>query len=64
MLVSGRTVSDMAEAEDIKQDTIRTYLKNVFRKTGTKSQADLVRAMLTSSVRLRRPVKTRKRLGT
>jgi DNA-binding CsgD family transcriptional regulator len=59
MLLAGRAVPDIAAAENIKQDTVRTYLKNVFRKTNTKSQADLVRAMLTSSVRLRTPVKTR-----
>jgi DNA-binding CsgD family transcriptional regulator len=62
MLVTGKTVPEMALREKIKQDTTRTYLKNVFRKTNTKSQADLVRAMLTNSVRLRRsesPIKRR-----
>ena len=61
MLVAGGTVPEMAVREKIKQDTARTYLKNVFRKTNTKSQADLVRAMLTSSVRLRRACAPTKR---
>jgi DNA-binding CsgD family transcriptional regulator/PAS domain-containing protein len=55
MLVGGGAVAEMAAKEKIKQDTVRTYLKNIFRKTKTKSQADLVRAMLGNSVRLRSP---------
>jgi DNA-binding CsgD family transcriptional regulator len=62
MLVAGRAVAEMAAKEKLKQDTIRTYLKNLFRKTKTKSQADLVRAMLTNSVRLRRSESTPKGL--
>lgn len=57
MLVTGRSVMEMAEKEAIKQDTARTYLKNVFRKTGAKNQADLVRLMLANPIRLRRPGK-------
>ncbi len=53
MLVAGRSVAEMAEREAIKRDSVRTYLKNIFRKTSTKSQADLVRLMMTSPVRLR-----------
>lgn len=55
MLVAGSDVAAIAARECIKQDTVRTYLKNVFRKTETKSQADLVRAMLSLSVRLLKP---------
>ena len=54
MLVTGKSVVEMAAREAIKQDTARTYLKNVFRKTGTKNQADLVRLMMTNPIRLRR----------
>lgn len=54
-LVAGSDVAEIAAQELIKQNTVRTYLKNVFRKTGTKSQADVVRAMLAVSVRLIRP---------
>jgi DNA-binding CsgD family transcriptional regulator len=62
MLVAGGTVPEMAAREKLKQDTVRTYLKNAFRKTNTKSQADLVRTMLANSVRLKgigRPVSRR-----
>ena len=62
MLVAGGSVVEMAAKENIKQDTVRTYLKNVFRKTNTKSQADLVRAMLTNSVRLRKMERQPKRM--
>lgn len=62
MLVGGEAVCDMAAKENIKQDTVRTYLKNVFKKTKTKGQADLVRAMLENSVRLRAPARSLKHL--
>ncbi len=55
MLVAGRSVAEIAGREALKQDTVRTYLKNIFRKTSTKSQTDLVRLMMTSPVRLRLP---------
>jgi DNA-binding CsgD family transcriptional regulator/PAS domain-containing protein len=53
-LLAGGTVAEMAAKESVKPDTLRTYLKNIFRKTRTRSQADLVRAMLAVSVRLTR----------
>jgi DNA-binding NarL/FixJ family response regulator len=53
LLTQGSSVPAMAAQVGIKEDTVRTYLKNIFRKTKTKSQADLVRFMLSNSVRLR-----------
>lgn len=61
MLVAGNTVPEMAARQKLKQDTVRTYLKNAFRKTGAKSQADLVRTMLTSSVRIKRTARARRK---
>lgn len=53
MLVAGRSVADVASEEEIKQDTVRTYLKSIFRKTNSRSQTDLVRLMMSNPVRLR-----------
>ena len=53
LLVAGRSVAELALHENLKEDTVRTYLKSVFRKTNTKSQSDLVRLMLANPVRLR-----------
>lgn len=53
MLVAGRSVAEVAAQEEIKQDTVRTYLKSIFRKTGSRSQTDLVRLMMSNPVRLR-----------
>lgn len=42
-LSAGARVADMAERFGVTEATIRTQLKAVFAKTGTRSQADLVR---------------------
>lgn len=44
-LVAGLTVTDAAAEMRIKPDTARTYLKQVFAKTGTHRQSSLVRIM-------------------
>jgi DNA-binding CsgD family transcriptional regulator/PAS domain-containing protein len=48
LLTNGRTLQEAAEAMRIKDQTARTYLKQIFLKTDTKRQADLVRLMLSS----------------
>lgn len=53
MLAAGHGVAEIAQRSAVKEDTVRTYLKSVFRKTGTKNQADLIRLMMSSSVCLR-----------
>jgi DNA-binding CsgD family transcriptional regulator len=50
-LTSGVSLAEAATVLKIKEQTARTYLKQVFLKTDTKRQADLVRLMLTSIVR-------------
>lgn len=53
MLAAGNGVPEIAQGAAIKEDTVRTYLKNVFRKTGARSQADLIRLMMSKSVCVR-----------
>lgn len=50
MLAGGHGVAEIAQQSAVKEDTVRTYLKNVFRKTRTKNQADLIRLMMSNSV--------------
>ena len=47
-LVSGRTIAEAAIAMRIKEQTARAYLKQVFSKTETKRQAELVRLMMSN----------------
>ncbi|HEU4960635.1 MAG TPA: hypothetical protein VFT56_09515 [Sphingomonas sp.] len=51
-LVRGRTLAEAAEAMRLKEQTARTYLKQVFQKTGLRRQADLVGAMLRAALPL------------
>jgi len=51
-LVTGLTLRDAAAAMKIRDATARSYLKQIFSKTSTNRQADLVRLMLTSLQRL------------
>lgn len=46
LLMRGRTIQEAADAMRLKEQTARTYLKQVFQKTGTNRQVDLVRLML------------------
>lgn len=50
-LVAGSTLTEAAAAQRIRLDTARSYLKQVFAKTGTHRQAELVRVMLSSVLR-------------
>jgi DNA-binding CsgD family transcriptional regulator len=50
-LVSGMRITEAAEAMRVQPDTARAYLKQVFSKTGTNRQVDLVRVMLASMLR-------------
>lgn len=51
-LVQGRTVAEAADAMRLKEQTARTYLKQVFQKTGIRRQTDLVSTMLKAALPL------------
>jgi DNA-binding CsgD family transcriptional regulator len=54
-LVEGRSLEEIAAERRVKPDTARTQLKQVFAKTRTRRQAELVRLVLTGIVPLSRP---------
>jgi DNA-binding CsgD family transcriptional regulator len=45
LLMTGRTVKDIAAEMAITEGTVRQYLKRIFRQTGTKRQLDLIRVV-------------------
>ncbi len=45
LLARGRTVEEVAELLSVQPNTIRVQLREVFAKTGTTRQADLVRLL-------------------
>lgn len=51
-IVAGLSLNDAAVRMRVSQQTARTYLKQAFWKTGTHRQADLVRRVLNSVVRI------------
>lgn len=52
-LVAGRSLSVAAQAMKVKEPTARTYLKNIFIKTSTNRQAELVALLLGSLVHVK-----------
>lgn len=52
LLMGGATIENAASRMHIQTQTARAYLKQVFAKTGTHRQADLVRAILGSIVQI------------
>ena len=46
LLVSGLRLAEAADEVGVSQETVRTQLKSAFRKTGARSQADLIRMLL------------------
>jgi DNA-binding CsgD family transcriptional regulator len=52
LLVEGRCVVEAAKRMRVQEQTARGYLKQIFSKTGTNRQAELVSVMLRNCVRL------------
>jgi DNA-binding CsgD family transcriptional regulator len=52
-LVEGQSIEDFAASRGVSVDTVRWHLKNIYRRTGCKSQADLVRLVLSLVCRAR-----------
>jgi len=48
LLVNGRTLSQAADAMGITEHTARTYSKQIFQRTGTTRQSELIQRILTS----------------
>ncbi len=53
-LVAGRQVEDLSEEVGTSVHTLRTQLKNIFRKTGTKRQTEVVKLVLTGPAALQK----------
>lgn len=51
MLIDGKRLDQIAEESDIAQTTVVFHLKNLFRKTDTNRQADLIRVLLSVPLR-------------
>ena len=51
LLSGGATLGEAAVRMNVKEQTVRGSLKQIFMKTGTHRQADLIRVMLTSIIR-------------
>ena len=47
-LVNGISLNEMAEARELTRNTLKTQLNQVFRKTQTNRQSDLVKVVLSS----------------
>jgi DNA-binding CsgD family transcriptional regulator len=48
-IAEGSSPSEIARVRGCADDTVRTHLKRVLEKTGTRRQADLVRVLLTGA---------------
>jgi pimeloyl-ACP methyl ester carboxylesterase/DNA-binding CsgD family transcriptional regulator len=46
-LVNGKTIKDISACAFVTENTVKTHLKSLFRKTGAKSQTEIVRLILT-----------------
>lgn len=52
LLADGLNFQQIAQAMEVTEETVRTYSKRVFAKTGTSRQAELVKLVLTSLANL------------
>lgn len=46
LIAEGKTTADIIEAMDIKESTLRSYIKAIYRKTGTHSRTELTRVIM------------------
>jgi DNA-binding CsgD family transcriptional regulator/PAS domain-containing protein len=58
LMVKGTTIAVASEILRLKEQTARGYLKQIFVKTGTNRQSELMRLMLSSMIRTSRKVFT------
>lgn len=53
-LLTGASLTEAAETLRVKEQTARTYLKQIFGKTGVSRQSDLIRVMMANALRIDR----------
>lgn len=53
LLLNGRSTSEVAAQLGVQENTVRAHLKAMFAKTDTRSQAELIRLLATSSLNCR-----------
>jgi DNA-binding CsgD family transcriptional regulator len=58
MLLNGSSLEAAAEAMHVTRHTVRAHLKRIFSKTGTRTQAQLVRVLILSGALLAEPPAT------
>ena len=47
LIAEGLGTDDIADTQNLTRETVRTYVKRILEKTGTKNRAQLVRLALT-----------------
>lgn len=57
LLATGKNLAEAAEEMNVKAQTVRSVLKQIFRKTGTSRQAEFVMLMFSSIVRVHNSVR-------
>jgi DNA-binding CsgD family transcriptional regulator/PAS domain-containing protein len=57
LLTSGHSLSEAAATMRVQEQTARTYLKTIFIKTGVRRQADLIRLLLVSLIKVPHKIK-------
>jgi DNA-binding CsgD family transcriptional regulator len=45
-LASGKRIEDIAEERGVRMPTLRTQMRGILHKTGTRRQADLIRLIV------------------
>jgi hypothetical protein len=50
LIAEGLGTGDIADTQNLTRETVRTYVKRILEKTGTKNRAQLVRLALTGKV--------------
>ena len=55
LIVDGLGTDDIADERNLTRETVRTYVKRILEKTGTKNRAQLVRLALTVNLPIDKP---------
>ena len=55
LIAEGLGTDDIADVQNLTRETVRTYVKRILEKTGTKNRAQLVRLALTVNLPIDKP---------